>query len=196
VDLYQRRKWRSVWVADTGCQWLVWLVMAVLMGAGLAAESARVVVASDDLSGLWTLKESTGNLPEEAVRVIDGPRTSTAPHTIQVEQTHAYVRVRRVSQDAVLLRVMSLGTGEPDAPAAEGALLTGRAEWRDRTLISHGTLAVKQGFVRRRVTFEEEWRLGAEGSTVTVVIRMKTPLGLKTRTQVYVRVTEKNLTRK
>lgn len=196
MGLDQRRKWRSVWVAGTGCQWLFALVMAVLMGAGLPAEPARVAVASDDLSGLWTLKESTGNLPEQAVRVIDGPRTSTAPHTIAVEQTDDYVRVRRVSQDATLLRVMSVGTGEPDAPTAEGALLTGRAEWRDRTLFSHGTLAVKQGFVKSRVTFEEQWRLGAEGSTVTVVISMKTPLGVKTRTQVYVRGTEKNLTQK
>jgi hypothetical protein len=196
MDLYQQRKRRSVWVAGTGCRWLVALVMAVLMGAGAAAESARVAGAADDLSGLWTLKESTGNLPDQAARVIDGPRTSTALHTIEVEQTDAYVRVRRVSQDPVVLRVMFLGAGEPDGRAAEGALVTGRAEWRNRTLFSNGTLAVKQGFVKRRVTFEEQWRLGAEGSTVTVVISMKTPLGVKTRTEVYVRGIEKNLTLK
>jgi hypothetical protein len=106
---------------------------------------------------------------------------------------HWSVRAEAMDEDAALLRVMFLGTGEPDAPTAEAALLTGRAEWRDRTLFSHGTLAVKQGFVKRRVTFEEQWRLGAEGNTVTVVISMKTPLGLKTRTQVYVRVIEQNL---
>jgi hypothetical protein len=195
MDLYQQRKRRSVWVAGTGGWWLVALVMAVLMGAGPAAEPARAAVASDDLSGLWTLKESTGNLPDQAARVIDGPRTPTAPHTIEVEQTDAYVRVRRVSQDPVVLRVMFLGAGEPDGRAAEDALVTGRAEWRNRTLFSNGTVAVKQGFVKRRVTFEEQWRLGGEGSTVTVVISMKTPLGVKTRTQVYVRGTEKNLTR-
>ncbi|MDP2052819.1 MAG: hypothetical protein Q8L75_04215 [Acidobacteriota bacterium] len=185
---------RAAGVARTGGQWLVTIVMAVVMGAGPAADSARVAAASDDLSGSWTLKESTGSLPEQAVRVIDGP-TATAPDTIRIEQTTTHVRVRRVSQGAALLRVMFLGTGEPDAPTAEGALLTGRAEWRDRTLFSHGTLAVKQGFVKRRVTFEEQWRLGAEGNTVTVVISMKTPLGLKTRTQVYVRVIESNLAR-
>jgi len=189
MERYQRWKRRAVGVARTDCQWLVALVLAVLMGAGPAADSARVAVAPDDLSGSWTLKESTGSLPQQAVRVIDGPK-STAPDMIEIEHTAAYVKVRRVSQDAVLLRVMSLGAGEPDARLAEGALLTGRAEWRDRTLFSHGTLAVRQGFVKRRVAFEEQWRLGAEGNTVTVVINMQTPLGLKTRTQVYVRVIE------
>lgn len=177
------------------------LAGATAVGIVLGIVAATTILRAEallqqvrDLSGSWTLKESTGSLPEQAVRIIDGP-TSTAPDTIRIEQTTAYVRVRRVSQDAALLRVMFLGTGEPDAPTAEGALLTGRAEWRDRTLFSHGTLAVKQGFVKRRVTFEEQWRLGAEGNTVTVVISMKTPLGLKTRTQVYVRVIEQNLAR-
>lgn len=177
------------------------LAGAAAVGIVLGLVAATTILRAEallqqvrDLSGSWTLKESTGSLPEQAVRIIDGP-TSTAPDTIKIEQTTAYVRVRRVSQDAALLRVMFLGTGEPDAPTAEGALLTGRAEWRDRTLFSHGTLAVKQGFVKRRVTFEEQWRLGAEGNTVTVVISMKTPLGLKTRTQVYVRVIEQNLAR-
>ena len=185
MALYYWRKWG----------WLVALLVASLMGVGLAAESARVALASGDLSGSWTLKESTGNLPEQAVRVIDGRRTSIALYTIEIDETDAYVRVRRVSQEPALLRVMFLGTGEPDARIAEGALLTGRAEWRNGTLFSQGNLAVKQGFMKRRVTFEEQWRLGAEGSTVTVVISMKTPLGLKTRTQVYVRVADKNLAR-
>lgn len=195
MQQYPRRKWRSARVAGAWCRWLVAFVAAALVGSGPAAASAGVVAVLADLSGSWTLKESTGSLPERAVRVLDGSQASTAPFTIEIDQTEALVTVRRVGQDPALLRFMSLGTGGPDAPAADGARLTGRAEWRDRTLFLHGTLAVKQGFVKRRITFEEQWRLGAEGRTVTVVITMKTPLGLKTRTQVYIRETEKNLAR-
>lgn len=68
--------------------------------------------------------------------------------------------------------------------------MRGRAGWRDGALVVSGHVAVKQGFLTRRVPFEEGWQLDDDGRMLTVTTILETPLGMKRRTQVFIRVTE------
>jgi hypothetical protein len=177
-----RRPTRSFSGRRTGIRVLAVLVTLAASGATTAAAQA---VAPPSLSGSWTLQESTGDLPDQAVRAFDGSAVSTA--TIDIEEAGGSVTVRRITPHAVVLRVMLLQAGERDAAAIQGAVLTARAQWQARTLAARGDVTIKQGFLKRRVPYEEEWQVGDGERTLTVTLSVKTPLGVKRRTQVFVR---------
>ncbi len=162
-----------------------WVLALALAGLGVAAASGQPV-ASSNLSGTWTLQESTGYLPDQAVRAVDGVTASVAPVAIQIEQTDASVTVRRIGSDAAVLRVMVVAMPADDVAPGAGLPRT-RAEWREGTLIARGDVTVKQGFVKRRVPFEERWQLDAARSRLTVTMTLTTPRGARQRTQVFLR---------
>jgi hypothetical protein len=164
-------------------------LVLTLTGAGIAAGAAQQE-APRTLSGVWRLRETRGELPEQAVRALDGKTDGGATVTIQVEQTAADVTVRRLGTPPVLLRIMSWSAEAIDHQVPSGGLMSGRAEWKDGALVANGHVTVKQGFLRRRVPFEEAWQLDAGGRMLTVTITLKTPLGVKRRTQLFMRVTE------
>lgn len=166
----------------TGIRVLAVLVTLAASGATIAAAQP---VAPTSLSGSWTLQASTSDLPDQAVRAFDGSAVSTA--TIEIEEAGGAVTVRRITPNAVVLRVMLLQAGERDAAAIQGAVLTARAQWQARTLAARGEITIKQGFLKRRVPYEEEWQVGDGERTLTVTLSVKTPLGAKRRTQVFVR---------
>ncbi len=163
-----------------------WVLAALvtLAGGGMTGTSAQSP-GTPTLSGSWTLQESTGDLPDQAVRAFDGSAVSTA--TIEIKEAGGSVTVRRITPHAVVLRVMLLQAGDRDAAAIRAAVLTARAQWQDRTLAARGDVTIKQGFLRRRVPYDEEWRVGEGERTLTVTLSVKTPLGVKRRTQVFVR---------
>lgn len=169
-------------------------VLLTLAGGGMTEMSAQSP-GPPAISGAWTLQESTGDLPDQAVRAFDGSAVFTA--TIDVRQADGSLTVRRITPPAVLLRVMLLQAGERDSEAIQGAVLTTRAQWQDRTLVARGDITIKQGFLKRRVPYEEEWRVDEGQQTLTVLLSVKTPLGVKRRTQVFVRGDgQKNLAQK
>jgi hypothetical protein len=168
---------------------LLGLVLA-LAGANIAGGAAQQE-APRTLAGVWRLHETRGELPEQAVRALDGRAGGGATVTIQVEQAAADVTVRRLGAPPVLLRVMPLSARAGDHQVPGGGLMSGRAEWKeDGALLANGHVTVKQGFLRRRVPFEEEWQLDEGGRMLTVTSTLKTPLGVKRRIQVFMRVTE------
>lgn len=159
-------------------------VLVTLAGGGTTIAAAQPL-ASPSFSGSWALQQSTGDLPDQAVRAFDGTAVDTA--TIDVQQADGSLVVRRITPHAVLLRVILLQAGERDSEAIQGAVLTARAQWQGRTLVARGDVTVKQGLLKRRVPYEEEWRVDEGDRTLTVVLSVKTPLGVKRRTQVFVR---------
>lgn len=161
------------------------VLLLLLAGASIAA--ARQ--GAPPLSGLWRLHETRGDLPEQARRALDGNTDGDASVTIQVEQTAADVTVRR-GNPAVLLRVMPFSGKSLDHQVPGGGLLRGHAEWRDGTLVANGRVAVKRGLLKRDVAFEEGWQVDEAGQTLTVTAILKTPVGVKRRTQVFIRVAE------
>lgn len=68
-------------------------VLVTLAGGGMTGTSAQSP-GTPTLSGSWTLQESTGDLPDQAVRAFDGSAVSTA--TIDVEQADGSVTVHHV----------------------------------------------------------------------------------------------------
>ncbi len=177
-----RRPTRSLSGRRTGIRMLA--VLVTLAGGGRTIAAAQPV-SPPSLSGSWTLQESTGDLPDQAVRAFDGSAVSTA--TIEIEQAGGSVTVRRITPHAVVLRVMLLQAGDRDAAALRGAVLTARARWQDRALTARGDVIIKQGLLKRRVPYEEEWRVGERERTLTVTLSVQTPLGVKRRTQFFVR---------
>lgn len=99
-------------------------------------------------------------------------------------------RLPRPNPRRSLLRVMSFSAGRSEHQVPGGGLLKGRAEWPDRAVVADGQVAVKQGLLKRNVPFEEVWQLDEAARTLTVITTLKTPLGVKRRTQVFTRVTE------
>lgn len=183
-----RRPTRSFSGRGTGIRVLAVLVTLASGATAAAAQSP----GPPALSGLWTLQESTGDLPDQAVRAFDGSAVSTA--TIEIQEAGGSVTVRRITPHAVVLRVMLLQPDDRDAAAGRGAVLTARAEWQSRTLAARGEVTIRQGFLKRRVPYEEEWRVDEGERTLTVMLSVKTPLGVKRRTQVFVRSNgQKNL---
>ncbi len=162
-----------------------WVVALAVAGLGIATASAQPAAPSN-LAGAWTLQESTGNLPDQAVRAVDGVTESGGPVAIRIEQTDASVTVRRLGSDATVLRVMVVAA-PADAEAPRAGLPRLRAEWREGTLIARGDVTVKRGFLKRRVPFEERWQLDEAGSRLTVTMTLMTPLGARQRTQIFVR---------
>lgn len=185
-----RRPTRPGWC--TGI-WMVSVFLVLAGGGGTIA--AAQSGAPPSLSGSWTLQESAGDLPDQAVRAFDGSAVSTA--TIEISEAGGSISVRRITPHAVLLRVLLLPAGEREGAAFHGAVLTARAQWQDRTLAARGDVTIKQGFLKRRVPYDEEWRVGEGERTLTVTLSVKTPLGVKRRTQVFVRRdAQKNLATK
>ena len=182
---------RARWTASSGPrQAHRLLLLLILTGTDIAAGAAQQE-APRTLSGVWRLHETRGELPEQAVRALDGKADGGATVTIQVEQAAADVTVRRLGAPPVLLRVMPLSANAVDHQVPGRGLMSGRAEWKaDGALVANGHVTVKQGFLKRRVPFEEEWQLDEGGRMLTVTITLKTPLGEKRRTQVFMRVTE------
>lgn len=160
------------------------VVIAASVTAGAAPQGAPPT-----LSGVWRLHETSGELPAQAGRALDGKADGGASVTIQVDQTPADVTVRRLGSAPAVLRVMPLPAGAIDHQVPGGGLLKGRAEWRDRALVANGHVAVKQGFLKRSVPFEESWQLDEGGRTLTVTTTLTTPVGVKRRAQVFSRVT-------
>ncbi len=124
------------------------------------------------------------------MRALDGKAEGSASVTIQVDQTSADVSVRRLGTPPVLLRILPFSADAIEHQVPGGGLVSGRAEWKDGALVANGHVTVKQGFLKRRVPFEEGWQLDEGGRMLTVTIILKTPLGVKRRTQVFMRVTE------
>lgn len=168
------------------------------MGWGLllamTAASAFVSAAQDGtrptLAGMWRLQETTGDLPEQAARALEGKTAAGASVTIRIDQSDVAVTVRRLEDPAALLRVMSLAAEPSQHQVPGGGLLKGRAQWRHRAVVAEGQVAVKQGFIKRNVPFEEVWQLDEAERTLRVTTTLKTPLGVKRRTQVFTRVAE------
>jgi hypothetical protein len=165
------------------------LLLLTLTGASVAAGAAQQGTLPT-LSGAWRLHETSGELPEQAVRALDGRGDSPASDTIQIDQTEADVTVRRLGTPPVLLRVMPFSANAVEHQVPGGGSLRARAEWRDRALVATGQVAVKQGLLKRHVPFEEVWQTDEGGRTLTVTTTLKTPLGVKRRTQVFIRVME------
>jgi hypothetical protein len=185
MNVMQQDLWRptpSLSGRRTGA-WVL-AVLVTLAGGGKTGTSAQSP-GPPVLSGWWTLQESTGDLPDQAVRAFDGSAVSSA--TIEIEEAGGSVTVRRITPNAVVLRVMLLQAGDRDAAAVRGAVLTARAEWQSRTLAARGEVTIKQGFLKRRVAYEEEWRVSEGERTLRVMLSVKTPFGVKRRTQVFVR---------
>jgi hypothetical protein len=90
----------------------------------------------------------------------------------------------------MLLRVMPFSANAIEHQVPGGGRLRVRAEWRDRAVVAAGQAAVKQEFLKRNVPFEEVWQIDEAGRTLTVTTTLKTPVGVKRRTQVFVRATE------
>lgn len=171
-------------------QYTRWIcVTTVVLAAGVTGGAAPQA-ALPTLSGVWQLHETRGELPAQAGRALDGTAEGGAGVTIQVDQTTAGVTVRRLGHAPAVLRVMPLGAGATDHQVPGGGLLKGRAEWRDRALVANGHVAVKQGLLKRNVPFEETWRLDDGERTLTVTTILTTPMGVKRRTQVFIRSAE------
>jgi hypothetical protein len=137
---------------------------------------------------MWRLHETSGELPEQAERALDGSGDSPAGVTIQIDQTEADVTVRRLGTSPVLLRVMAFSTDAIAHQVPGGGSVRARTEWRDRALVATGQVTVKQGFLKRHVPFEEVWQIDDGGRILTVTTTLKTPLGVKRRTQAFTRV--------
>lgn len=173
--------------ASSGCRLvLALLLLTVASGAVGAAQGGT----QPTLAGIWRLHETVGELPEQAARALEGKMDAGVSVTIRIDQTDAAVTVRRLGDSEALLRVMSLAADAIEHQVPGGGVLRGRAEWRDRAVVATGHVAVKQGMLKRNVPFEEVWQLDEAGRTITVTTTLKTPLGVKRRTQVFRRVTE------
>jgi hypothetical protein len=162
-------------------------LLLTLAGATIAAGAGRQEPPGT-LSGVWRLHETRSELPEQAVRALDGKAEGRASVSIQVHQTTADVSVHRLDTPPVLLRILPFSANAIEHQVPSGGLMSGRADWNDRTLVANGHVAVKQGFLKRNVPFEEVWQLDEGGRMLTVTIVLKTPLGVKRRTQVFMRV--------
>jgi hypothetical protein len=139
---------------------------------------------------VWRLHETSGELPEQADRALDGTGDSPSSVTIHIDQTAADVTVRRLGNPPALLRVMPFSAHAIEHQVPGGGRLRARAQWRDRALVATGQVAVKQGILTRHVPFEEVWQIDEGGRTLTMTTTLKTPLGVKRRTQVFMRVAE------
>lgn len=166
--------------------WRLLLVMTTASVVVSAAQDEKVPT----IAGMWRLHETAGELPEQAARALDGKTDAGLIVTIRIDQTNGAVTVRRLRDPAALLRVMSLAAEASEHQVPGGGALKVRAEWRDRALVVKGHLEVKQGFLKRNVPFEEVWQLEEAGRTLRVTTVLKTPLGVKRRTQVFARVIE------
>lgn len=187
-----RQERRARWTASSGGRLARGVRLGLLLtlgGASIAAGAAQQE-APRTLSGLWRLHDTRGELPEQAMRALDGKTDGGALVTIQVDQTAADVTVHRLGTPPVRLRILPLSADAIEHQVPSGGLMSGRAAWKDGALVANGHVTVKQGLLTRRVPFEEGWQLDESGGMLTVTIILKTPLGVKRRTQVFMRVTE------
>lgn len=185
----ERRALWSAWSEGRQASLGLLGLLLTLAGANIAADAAQQE-APRTLSGVWRLHETAGDMPEQAVRALDGKADGGASVTVQVDYTAADLTVRRLGTPPVLLRAMPFSADTVEHQVPGGGLMRGRAEWRDGVLVVNGHVAVKQGFLTRSVPFEEGWQLDEGGRMLTVTTILTTPLGVKRRTQVFMRVTE------
>lgn len=166
-----------------------WVVSVALLAASTTGGTAQERRA-EPLIGSWRLQETSGELPAQAARVLDGETGTGAETAIRIDQAGAFVTVRRVAPAATVLRTLALAPATGDPQAAGGGALRMQAAWRDQTLVAEGHMTVKQGFLKRTVPVEEAWHVDPAGRTLTVTTTLKTPLGVKQRTQVFARTAE------
>jgi hypothetical protein len=168
-----------------------WPFVLLVLGAGpVGVQAAAQTGISPTLSGTWRLHESAGDLPGRAARALDGSADTDRDVTIQVDQADGRITVHRLEEPPALLRVMTIAAATIQHQVPRGGPLDGRAERRNGVLVSHGDVAVRQGLLRRQVPFEETWEVGDGGRMLTVTTMLKTPFGVKRRTQVFTRVVE------
>ncbi len=165
---------------------LALLVLAVASGVAAAGQGGT----QSGLAGVWRLQETTGELPDQAARALDGENDGGDGMTIRIDQTDDAVTVRRLGRSPMILRALSLAVEPGGRRAPGGGALNGHAEWRDRALVASGHITAKRGFIKRNVPFEEVWRADESGRRLSVTTTLKTPLGVKRRTQVFERASE------
>lgn len=167
--------------------WVVFVMLVLTVGGGAATAGRNG--AQPALAGVWRLDQTTGELPDQAARALDGETDARRGMTIRIEQTDASIEVRRLGGPEVLLRAMSFVSEAPSDGRKHGNVLRGHAEWRDGALLANGHITGTRGFIKRQVPVEELWSLEESGRALRVTTTLKTPLGVKRRTQVFVRAT-------
>ncbi len=164
---------------------LMLALLVLIVGSAVAAAGGA---PQSGLAGTWRLQETTGDLPDQAARAFDGENGGGDGMTIRIDRTDDAVTVRRLGRSPVILRTLSFGM-EP-APRTSGGALNAHAEWRDGVLVASGHITAKRGFIKRNVPFEEVWRADGSRRRLSVTTTLKTPLGVKRRTQLFERASE------
>jgi hypothetical protein len=161
-------------------------LLVLTVGSGVAAAWGAT---QSELAGAWRLQKTTGDLPDQAARAFDGENDGGDGMTIRIDWTDDAVTVRRLGRSPMILRALSL-SAEPGPRPPGGGALNAHAEWRDGALVASGHITAKRGFIKRNVPFEEVWRAHESGRRLSVTTTLKTPLGVKRRTQLFERASE------